>query len=230
MTDTCFACPSPATTREHIPPACLFPEPKDTNGIHDLRRNLITVPACADHNLVKSSDDEYFLWVLSTNVTANAIARTQVSTKLTRAHQRRPALGHSILSGYEEVTVMDSHAGTNYEAVQVPLDGARFQRVLDLLTLGLYRHHFGERWVGSIRVYPDFIAFDNAESLADIDANRLILFNCAKQLFANEPKYGENPSVFWYQVHAPKGPFQCLMRFVFYGGCSATAFIGKGSG
>ncbi len=84
--------------------------------------------------------------------------------------------------------------------------------------------------MGSIRVYPDFIAFDNAESLADIDAYRLILFNCAKQLFANEPKYGENPSVFWYQVHAPKGPFQCLMIFVFYGGCSATAFIGKGSG
>jgi hypothetical protein len=102
--------------------------------------------------------------------------------------------------------------------------------VLDLLALGLYRHHFGERWVGSIRVYPDFIPFEGAESPADIDANRLVLFDCAKKLFANELKYGENPSVFWYQVHEPKSPFQCLMRFVFYGGCSATAFVGEGSG
>lgn len=75
---------------------------------------------------------------------------------------------------------MDSQAGTKHEAVQVPLDGARFQKVLDLLALGLYQHHFGERWVGSIRVHPDFIAFEGAESPADIDANRLILLECAK--------------------------------------------------
>jgi hypothetical protein len=206
------------------------PSPKDTDGSHDLRRNLITMPACADHNLAKSGDDEYFFWVLSTNLPANAIARIQVSTKLARAHQRRPALGHSILSSGEEVIVMDSQAGTKHEVVQVPLDGARFQKVLDLFALGLYRHHFGERWVGSIRVHTDFIAFEGAESPADIDVNRLILLDCAKKLFANEPKHGENPSVFWYQVHEPKGPLQCLMRFVFYDGCSATAFIGEGSG
>lgn len=100
---------------------------------------------------------------------------------------------------------MDSQAGTKHEAVQVPLDGARFQKVLDLLALGLYQHHFGERWVGSIRVHPDFIAFEGAESPADIDANRLILLECAKKLFVNEPKHGENPSVFWYRTRA-EGP------------------------
>jgi len=112
----------------------------------------------------------------------------------------------------------------------VPLDSARFQKVLDLLALGLHRHHVGEWWAGSIRAHPDFIAFDGAEFPADIDANWLILLDCAKKLFANEPKHGENPSVFWYQVDEPKGPLQCVMRFVFYGGCSATAFIGEGSG
>lgn len=66
MNDTCFACSNSATTHEHVPPACLFPETKDTDCNQDFRRNLITVPACADHNLRKSSDDEYFLWVLST--------------------------------------------------------------------------------------------------------------------------------------------------------------------
>jgi hypothetical protein len=95
------------------------------------------VPACADHNLAKSGDDEYFFWVLNITLQANAIARIQVSTKLAGAHQRRPALGHSILICGEEVIVMDSQAGTKHEPVQVPLDGARFQKVLDLLPHGL---------------------------------------------------------------------------------------------
>src|SRR5438105_1365782 len=39
---SCYACTRPATGREHVPPACLFPEPKDSAGA-DLRVNLITV-------------------------------------------------------------------------------------------------------------------------------------------------------------------------------------------
>ena len=152
MNDTCFACSSHATTREHVPPVCLFPETRDTDSNQDFRRNLITVPACADHNLAKSDDDEYFLWVLSTNLSANSVARQQVSTKLRRARERRPALGQAILSETKEVTVVDSHSGTKHHAIEVPLNSARFQRVLDLVALGLYRHHFCKRWQGSILV------------------------------------------------------------------------------
>jgi hypothetical protein len=230
MNDTCFACSSHATTREHVPPVCLFPETKDTDGNQDFRRNLITVPACADHNLAKSGDDEYLLWVLSTNLPANSVARQQVSTKLRRARERRPALGQAILSDTKDVTVVDSHSGTKHDAVEVPLNGARFQRVLDLVALGLYRHHFRKRWPGSIRVHPDFIGYADAGQIVDADTHRLVLFDAAQKLFAPEPKYGENPDVFWYQVHEPKDNYRCLMRLVFYGGCTATAFFGDGSG
>jgi hypothetical protein len=230
MNDICFACTSPARTREHVPPACLFPESKDTDGKQDLRRNLITVPACPYHNLAKSGDDEYFLWVLSTNLPANSVARNQLARKLIRAHNRRPALGQTILRDTRDVTIVDSHSGTRHEAVEAPLDGARFQKVLDLVARGLYRHHFGNRWVGSVRMHADFIAFPDAPDPADVDANRIVLFNCAQKLFATESQHGENPDVFWYKVHEPKVQYRCLMRLAFYGGCTVTAFFGEGSG
>lgn len=228
MNDLCFACDSSATTREHVPPACLFPESKDVDGIQDFRRNLIRVPACAEHNLSKSCDDEYFLWVLSTNLCANSVAKQQVSTKLRRANERRPALGKAILSETKDVTVIDSQSGAEHDVVEVPLDRDRFQKVLDLIGLGLYQHHFGERRVGGVRVHPDFIGSTDSSQMLNIDADRLFLFHAAEKLFATEAKYGENPDVFWYQVHEPSDKNLCLMRLVFYGGCTATVFFDDG--
>jgi len=197
MSDTCFACDNPAITREHVPPACLFLESKDTDGNQNFRRNLITVPACTDHNLVKSRDDMYFLWVLSTNLSANSVAKQLVSTKLRRANERRPALGKAILSDTKDVTVIDSQSGAEHDAVEVPLDRDRFQRVLDLIGLGLYQHHFRKRWVGGVHVHTDFIGSTDSSQMLNIDTDRLILFHAAQKLFATEAKYGENPDVFW---------------------------------
>lgn len=229
MNATCFACSSYATTREHVPPGCLFPQTKDTDGYQDFRRNLITVSACSDHNLAKSGDDEYLLWVLSTNLSANSVARQQVSTKLRRARARRPALGQAILNDTKDIIVVDSLSGGKHDAVEVPLNYARFQRVLDLVALGLYRHHFRKRWPGSIRVHPDFIGSSDVGQVVDTDTHRIVLFDAAEKLFASEAKYGENPDVFWYQIHKPTDHYRCLMRLVFYGGCTATAFFGYGS-
>jgi hypothetical protein len=48
----CYLCGAPATTRDHIPPRGLFPQPRPNN--------LITVPACRSCNHDRSLDDEYF--------------------------------------------------------------------------------------------------------------------------------------------------------------------------
>jgi hypothetical protein len=225
MLDRCFACRNPATTREHVPPLCLFPETKNAEGGRDLRRNLITVPACVDHNLAKSTDDEYFRWVVSTNVAANHVGTWQAVTKVARAHGRRPALGQSILEGAKNVTVVDSRTGLEYSTAEAPLDGARFTRVLDLVALGVYRHHFGESWSGTVRVHPDFIADIGPEWTTDVDTARIVLFEVADRLFAPETKRGDNPDIFWYQVHESRMPDQCQMRLAFYSGCTATALF-----
>jgi len=218
---SCYACDCPATTDEHVPPLCLFPERRDSPGGRDLRRNLITVPSCEAHNTRKSLDDVYFLWVLSTNLPANATGAAQVQTKLARAHRRRPALGSGMLMGAKDVTVLDSVTGKQYDAMEVALDGPRFQRVLDLVVLGLHRHHFHERWLGGLRVHADFVAFPD---VSDADAVRVGLFAAAEKLFASEPKHGDNPDVFWYKAFDAL-PAARLFRLCFYGACTATAIL-----
>lgn len=61
--EICYWCGWVATSSEHVPPKCLFPESKDVKGIYDrsFRNNLITVPSCDKHNMKKSHDDEYLM-------------------------------------------------------------------------------------------------------------------------------------------------------------------------
>lgn len=217
----CYACDRPATTREHVPPQCLFPERKDAGSERDCRSNLITVASCDIHNVSKSPDDTYLLWVLTTNLPANSIAEAHVLTKLARAHHRRPALGNSFFEAAKDVTVEDSATGATYEGLEVPLDGPRFYRILELISRGIYRHHFGATWLGSVRVHADFVAYpDSPES----DALRVGLFEVAQKLFASLPKHGENQDVFWYKaLEDPSCP--AALRLCFYGACTATAIF-----
>jgi hypothetical protein len=56
-------CDQLAPTDDHIPPKCFFPEEKDIPKGKNYRDNLITVPACKEHNLKTSKDDEY-IWAI----------------------------------------------------------------------------------------------------------------------------------------------------------------------
>ena len=59
---TRYACRSAATTSEHIPPKMhLSRAVRMPLGGADLRRNLITVPSCEEHNLRKSGDARVLL-------------------------------------------------------------------------------------------------------------------------------------------------------------------------
>ncbi len=81
----CFMCDESAPTNDHIPPKCIFPEQKDV-GV-DYRKNLITVPACDNHNLKTSLDDEYLMGILAFHWRNNQAAYRQSITKIKRAFQ-----------------------------------------------------------------------------------------------------------------------------------------------
>jgi len=87
----CYICNEPKVSDEHIPPQCLFPDSKDLPAGLDLRKNLITVPSCAEHNLRKSGDDEYLLFVLVANLNVNTVGLNQWRTKIRRAMIKRPS-------------------------------------------------------------------------------------------------------------------------------------------
>jgi hypothetical protein len=222
---TCYACANPATSTEHVPPKCLFPELKDLPEGVDLRRNLITVPSCKEHNLRKSGDDEYLLHVLTFNLPANPTAEGQLMTKIFRAMKRRPALSESILRTQQPALVIDERMFEIYETAQIELDGARFEGGLNLIARGIYFHHYRTRWNGNLRVCPEFIRFPFAGNASEINADFAAIAACAEQLFAGAEYHGENPEVFSYQVCEPGYRYRCLLRLSFYGGCKATAFF-----
>lgn len=71
-------CTASENSREHAPPQCLFPEKSDIG--RDLRRNIITVPLCDEHNSTKSADDEFLRAViLMVAVGSNEIANINFS-------------------------------------------------------------------------------------------------------------------------------------------------------
>ena len=126
--DSCYACDYSATSREHVPPLCIFPEDKDLPGGMSMRRgSLIRVPSCAAHNTEKSDDDEYFRFVLASNVMANHAGHGQTLTKVLRSFLRRPTVKERFLQGAKPVRIQESHGTNVHEAVEVPLEFERFK-------------------------------------------------------------------------------------------------------
>src|SRR5438105_15027083 len=81
----CAYCPQPATTRDHLPPECMFTPP--------LRIDLVTVPACKTCNNGASADDEAFrneFSILSGSFgeSANAAERLRISLRSIRRNRR----------------------------------------------------------------------------------------------------------------------------------------------
>lgn len=107
MQPTCYMCSSPATSNEHAPPKCIFPEKKDLPSGEDLRKNLIKVPACEVHNTVRSKDDEYLLYALPPSLGSNPTGSDLFLNKVQRAIKRRPALASSLLKNAKPVLVHD---------------------------------------------------------------------------------------------------------------------------
>jgi len=92
MSDTCYFCGTAATSTEHVPPACLFPEKKDLHDDVNYRKNLITVPSCDEHNSHKSKDDEYIQLILVNGYFDNKAGQDHFNSKTVRAMSRRPAI------------------------------------------------------------------------------------------------------------------------------------------
>jgi hypothetical protein len=212
---TCYACDALATSREHVPPRLLFPESKDTDDDRDLRRNLITVQSCDTHNSFKSKDDEYLLWVLSINADANGFGFQQATTKGDRSYKRRPALLNSILDTERLFPGRDPEADVDTE---------RFDRSMELIARGLYFHHVGRRWAGSVLVIDGFTDFLDAPSVVKTGFSTLL--QVAERAVASEPQHGANPEVFWHKIHLRSGSPHCVQKFTFYDGCSVFAILG----
>jgi hypothetical protein len=222
----CYCCGQEANTTEHVPPQCLFPERKDLPAGTDLRRNLITVPSCEEHNLKKSGDDEYLMYVLAMNLPSGRTGSQHFSTKVLRAIQRRPNLVNRVLSKSTPVTLHDPRTNKPYETLAIEAEGERLERVLEKVALGIYRHHFERNWNGPLRVLPEFLHFLPDENSSEWNQAIQETTSYANALFAQSPSYGENSEIFRYQVSEGASEAPSAIRMHFYGFSRVLAVYG----
>ena len=216
---TCYACDRQATSREHVPPKCFFPEKGELSPERDYRKNLITVPSCDVHNLSKSKDDEYLLAVVLSYFENNAIAQGDFLKKMLPALKRRPSL-FSFFANLRPATV-DGKPTAVFE-----VDRSRFDKSIVCMAQALHFHHYGEKWQEPFEVFTiaPAMRLGNYEEI-NIEFQRLRYV--VVSLLENQPRFGENQDIFYYQVSREEEPKGFFVRLVFYEGVSVGALSSR---
>jgi hypothetical protein len=214
---TCYMCLEPATSSEHVPPRCLFPESKDVPTGKDYRKNLLTVPSCDEHNSVKSKDDQFLLLVLLIHFKNNEVGQNHFASKLIRTLERRSSL-LGVLSNEQDVLINGS------ESSGFRIDRDRFDVAMERITRALHFAEYREKWNERIII--------NTPSLFDVVSHNSFEVNLKQQgLKLMIDKYlsthsikGANPEVFHYQIDKEPEEKKLLVKMVFYEGFVVYAY------
>ena len=222
---TCYMCDAPSTSVEHAPPRCLFPEKKDLSPEEqalDLKRQLITVPACHEHNGQKSTDDEYLLCLLAISLLSGQHGQQQGLTKVMRILERKPALKAMVLEKVTPVIVKDNETGQMAETVALEINHKRINSSLESCARALFFKEFSQRFIGTVQITNQFLFDLDPQFNEKVDR----LCQMTNELFKDiEPK-GENPTIFTYKFRFEKEvPNKFLLEMVFYEGVRAVAIF-----
>ncbi|WP_332402132.1 hypothetical protein [Vibrio metschnikovii] len=208
--ETCYMCSKEKTSREHVPPKCLFPESKNLDSGEDYRKNLIIVPACDEHNSAKSQDDELMLITFASNLVSEDIGGKLQHPKLMRIVDRKPHLFAKLLRDAVPVSVVDD-SGKAQDTCAFLLDRSRFMKQMQSVANGIYFHHMNSKVKGKTKVVP-IAGFQTTD--LKVNENNQITKNYADRLFPGLPSFGDNPDIFFYQVSSDSP--NMLMKMVFY--------------
>lgn len=208
----CYMCERPATSREHVPPKCLFPEFKDVG--RNYRQNLLTVPSCDFHNSGKSSDDEFLMVSLAGIIGNNSIGYSHKFTKVNRAIHRSSFVILDQALKNQRWEVIELGPNKFFDVVWGTPDYDRLLRCFDRIARGIFMSHFGEKFRGDTTPILGYIPSDAPNS---IEFQRFIRDKVALELVGKEPM-GDNQEVFSFQF-TDRDPFGLsVVHLRFYGG------------
>jgi len=193
--ERCYYCGRSATSTEHVPPRCVFPEGKDAFGA-DLRKNLITVPSCDEHNLEKAKDDEFLMACVAPVVGNNGTGYIQTQTKLRRALEHSNGRLLSGILGNMRKASFALPDGTRFPILVGQADVRRLCRALEHVARGLYFHVKRNRFIGKCYVMPSFVRFPQDPDLAVIQELARVMIRQERGSWGCQ---GHNPSVFTFQ-------------------------------
>ena len=179
-----------------MPPLCLFPEAKDTEGI-DRRENLITVPSCDEHNLAKSKDDEFLMACVTPVIGNNGTAYLQTQTKLSRAVRHTEGRLLDAIMSEAKPSKLVASDGSQFPVLIGRADMPRLCRVLEHVARGLYFHARGGRFIGTCHIMPDFIQFAGDP---DVELLKRLIQPMDSQERVGWFGQGANPDIFHFEI------------------------------
>lgn len=212
--ETCYMCEEAATSREHVPPKCIFPEKKDLG--EDLRQDLITVPSCRAHNTRKSQDDEFLLVCLAGIFGNNSIGYRHKFTKVERALRRTSGLLIEKVFRTKVRYPVQLEGNQFLEVIYGTPDLPRLERCLDHIVRALHFHQFQEKFEGTITTLFSYLT----PSQSDGRELYRLLKDHAEMDLVDSKRHGRNQDVFYYQVTEPDKFGLRLFHTCFYGGVS----------
>jgi hypothetical protein len=194
--ETCYKCGAPATSREHVPPLCFFPEKKDIK-FDVFRKNLITVPSCDEHNSMKSKDDEFLFVCISGIVGNNALGYFQTKTKAKRTFDRRGKdfINAIIRNGKEKI--IHTEDGKQHAVIEGRPHTERMVKAFQHIAYALFYTEYKKIFDGECVIFPAFLRYED-ENLEKIKAVAVKSFELQSEKF-QWPVKGDNPHVFKYQ-------------------------------
>jgi hypothetical protein len=176
----CYLCGDPATSVEHVPEKCFFPD-------YHAKTQLITVTACAPHNELTSADDEYVRNVIAMALGNNRVGSDHALTKVLRSLQRSVPLQKTTFKDVERVQTVHG------ETYRFRIDRDRIERVMKKVGYGLYFHATKQPWARELIVsMPALQEESGGVGLQDAVAQ------LAEFARAAERHDGANPDVFRY--------------------------------
>lgn len=209
---TCYMCERQSTSREHVPPKCFFPGNSDMSGNNGFRKDLITVPSCDEHNLVKSKDDEYVCSVITMHFENNPVAQSHFVDKVLRGLMRSPTRLIDLAHSTTPVIVSGKQSGV------FRVNRERFDLSLDYMARGIYFHHFCAKAEGQSHVISYSLFDISSEKKHEVNAAYANLRMASDEEFVRLPRFGKNPKIFFYQVFAHLSDSRVVIRMVFYEG------------
>lgn len=219
----CYCCEKTATTTEHIPPRCFFPEKKYLpNNSPDYRKNLVTVPSCSEHNNSRSKDDQYTAAVITMNSANNDIGFAIYKSKWLDTMCRRDAsLGKRIFSTAREVRVISKKDSLLIpsQTLAISYEMERIENVIKSIVHGLYYLEFQRKWINDIDIIsPNFLQND-LNHTPDIhklkQMNQYFIDLQEHQQYGLEKK-GSHFDIFYYQFLKGTTENCHTIRMVFY--------------
>ena len=202
----CYWCGKEASTREHVPPKCFFPDSVDADGKKINRNQLITVWACQKHNNNKSDFDEYLRNRIVIGANNQRAWENTVTMLKSMGRSRDWQRSVEYVDGNAEFKAYDENIGFAIES----------------MVRALYYHEFDKCLGGTCQIF--YGTYKGEDKLA-VGAKEVVSYYLRESEKWESPKKGAYPDIFTYHFSPTDELGNTILLMCFYESVYVAALI-----